>query len=76
MKTAAYICQGCQLGERLDTQALATIASREGKMDIVREHPFLCNREGVAMIQKDIEEGADHIVIAACSRRAKTEAFR
>jgi len=75
-KTAAYICQGCGLGERLDTKQLAQIAQRDGKMNVVREHPFLCNAEGVAMIQNDIDkEGVTHIAIAACSRRAKTEAF-
>ncbi|MEO1766108.1 FAD-dependent oxidoreductase [Thiobacter aerophilum] len=75
-KTAAYICQGCGLGERLDTRQLAQVASRDGKMNLVREHPFLCSSEGVAMIRNDIEnEGVTHIAIAACSRRAKTEAF-
>jgi quinone-modifying oxidoreductase, subunit QmoB len=76
MKTAAYICQGCGLGERLDTAQLVKVATREGKMAIVREHAFLCNAEGVKLIQDDIEkEGVNHIMIGACSRRAKTEAF-
>lgn len=76
MKTAAYICQGCGLGERLDTANLVKVATREGKMAVVREHPFLCNAEGVQMIKDDIEkEGVNHIMIGACSRRAKTEAF-
>jgi quinone-modifying oxidoreductase subunit QmoB len=77
MKLAAYICKGCGLGERLDSAALVKVASREGKVPLVREHGFLCNKEGVAMIQGDIDAGnANHIVIAACSPRAKTEAFR
>ena len=74
-KIAAYVCQGCGLGERLDTKALAQIAKSDGKAHLVREHAFLCNADGVATIQKDIEEGVTHIAIAACSRRAKTEAF-
>ncbi len=75
-KTGAYICKGCGLGERLDCGQLATIAEREGKANIVREHDFLCNAEGVAMIQKDIDnEGVNKVVIAACSRRAKNDAF-
>ena len=74
-KIAAYVCQGCGLGERLDTKALAQIAKTDGKAHLVREHAFLCSADGVATIQKDIEEGATHIAIAACSRRAKTEAF-
>ena len=76
IKTGAYICKGCGLGERLDCDQLATIAEREGKANIVKQHDFLCNAEGVAMIQNDIDnEGVNRVMIAACSRRAKTEAF-
>ncbi|MBZ0105301.1 MAG: FAD-dependent oxidoreductase [Sulfuricella denitrificans] len=76
MKVAAYICQGCGLGERLDTANLAKVAQKEGKAQVVKEHPFLCNAEGVAMIRNDIDNDAvTHVMIAACSRRAKTEAF-
>ena len=76
IKIGAYICKGCGLGERLDAKQLATIAQREGKAAVVREHEFLCNAEGVAMIQNDIaNEGVNRVAICACSRRAKTEAF-
>jgi len=76
IKIGAYICKGCGLGERLDCSELATIAQREGKAGVVREHDFLCNAEGVAMIQSDIDnEGINRVAIMACSRRAKTEAF-
>jgi len=76
MKTAAYICQGCGISDRLNTKQMAQIAQKEGKVQIVREHAFLCNAEGVQMIRDDIEkEAVTHIMIAACSRRAKTEAF-
>ena len=75
-KMAAYICKGCGLGERLDTASMAKIATKEGKVAIAREHEFLCNADGVKLIQNDIDnEAVTHIVIAACSRRAKTEAF-
>ena len=75
-KIGAYICKGCGLGERLNTAHLLTIATREGKVAIAKEHEFLCNAAGVAMIKEDIEkEGVNRVVIAACSRRAKTEAF-
>jgi quinone-modifying oxidoreductase subunit QmoB len=76
MKTAAYICQGCGIGERLNTKQMGMVAQKEGKMNMVREHAFLCNAEGVQMIRDDIEkEGVTHVMIAACSRRAKTTAF-
>ncbi|MBE9515876.1 MAG: hydrogenase iron-sulfur subunit [Proteobacteria bacterium] len=75
-KIGAYICKGCGIGDRLDCGQLATIAQREGKAQVVQEHDFLCSADGVAMIQKDIDgEGVNHVVIAACSRRAKVEAF-
>ena len=76
VKLGAYICRGCGLGERLDTKDLAAVAKKEGKAQVVVEHEFLCNADGVATIQKAIDAGeVNHLVIAACSRRAKTEAF-
>jgi quinone-modifying oxidoreductase subunit QmoB len=76
MKVGAYICKGCGIGERLNTAQLVNIAQKEGKANIAREHEFLCNSAGVAMIKEDIEkEGVNHVMIAACSRRAKTETF-
>jgi quinone-modifying oxidoreductase subunit QmoB len=76
MKTAAYLCTGCGIGEALDAAALAKVAQKEGKMALVREHAFLCSTEGVELIRNDIANGAvTHVMIAACSRRAKTDAF-
>jgi quinone-modifying oxidoreductase subunit QmoB len=76
IKTAAYICTGCGLGDKLDIAQLSKIAQKEGKMSLVREHEFLCSESGVQLIRDDIEkEAVTHICIAACSRRAKTEAF-
>jgi len=75
-KVAAYICKGCGLGERLDTDALVKIAQKDGKVPMAKTHDFLCSADGVAMIRSDIaNEGVTHIMIGACSRRAKTEAF-
>ncbi len=76
MKIGAYICKGCGIEDRLDVGQLVTTASRDGKAAIAKEHEFLCNADGVKMIQDDIDnEGVNRVVIAACSRRAKTEAF-
>src|SRR5574341_18126 len=76
MKTAAYICKGCGIGDCVSAAQLAKVAQKEGKMALVREHDFLCSAAGVQMIRDDIEkEAVTHIAIAACSRRAKTEAF-
>ncbi|MBU1664673.1 MAG: FAD-dependent oxidoreductase, partial [Gammaproteobacteria bacterium] len=76
VKTAAYICKGCEIDKRVDVAALSKAATKSGKMNIVREHDFLCSAEGVALIQNDIDnEGVTHAALCACSRRAKTDAF-
>ncbi|MBK6862789.1 MAG: hydrogenase iron-sulfur subunit [Ideonella sp.] len=76
MKTAAYLCSGCGIGDKLDMKQLAKVAQREGKMALVREHAFLCSEEGVQQIRADIaSEGVTHLMIGACSRRMKSEAF-
>ncbi len=75
-KVAAYICKGCGLGDRLDTDALVNVAQKEGKVQLARSHDFLCSAEGIGLIKNDVaSEGVTHIMIGACSRRAKTEAF-
>lgn len=74
-KMVGFICTGCGIGERLDGGQLASTAKRDGKMAEVHSSEMLCNSDGVAMIQQQIEGGATHVMIAACSRRAKVEAF-
>ena len=76
IKIGAYICRGCGIGDRVDTSQMATIAEREARANIVKEHDFLCSAEGVKLIQDDIDnEGVNRVAICACSRRAKTDAF-
>ncbi len=76
-KLGAYLCTGCGIGDRLDASQLEMTATRDGKAKFCKTHEFLCSKAGVEMIQKDIDDGeANHIIIAACSRRAKNEAFR
>ncbi len=75
-KFAAFICTGCGIGDRLDVKQLETTATRDGKMQSCHTHEMLCSKEGVQLIRDQIDnEGANHIMIAACSRRAKVEAF-
>ena len=76
-KYGCYVCAGCGLGDALDVPGLEKIAQKEGKMHVVRRHDMLCSAAGVQAIRDDIErEAVTHVLIAACSRRAKTEAFR
>ncbi len=75
-KIGAYICKGCGIGDRVDTAQMAQIATRDAKAHVAKEHEFLCNADGIKMIQDDIDnEGVNHVAICACSRRAKVEAF-
>ncbi|MGR3984013.1 MAG: FAD-dependent oxidoreductase, partial [Gammaproteobacteria bacterium] len=73
-KVAAYLCAGCGLGERLDLERLAKVAAESGANSVER-HDMLCGESGVARIRSGIKDGATHLVLGACSRRAKTEAF-
>ena len=75
-KYAGYICTGCGIGERLDAGQLEQTATRDGKMQVCKQHEMLCSKEGVQMIQDDIDnDGVTHAVIVGCSQRAKVEAF-
>ena len=75
-KHAAYLCGGCGLAERLDMKRLEAVAQKEGKMALVRTHEILCSAAGIERMRADIaDEGITHLAIAACSRRAKTDAF-
>ncbi len=75
-KIGAYICKGCGIGDRVDTAQMVQIATRDAKAHVAKEHEFLCNADGIKMIQDDIDnEGVNHVAICACSRRAKVEAF-
>jgi quinone-modifying oxidoreductase subunit QmoB len=76
VKVGTYICKGCDLGNRLNTDQLEMIATREGRVATAKSHDFLCGEDGVKMIKDDLESGeVNRVVIAACSRRAKTDAF-
>lgn len=76
MATGVFICTGCSIGKCLDIKALRDIADNEYQTKVCKEHPFLCNREGVGLIERLIEgQVLDKIVIAACSHRQQTEAF-
>lgn len=74
-KFTGYICTGCGIGDRLNAGQLQSTASRDGKIADCKQHEMLCGAEGVQMIREDIKNGTNFVMIAACSRRAKVEAF-
>jgi len=73
-KAICYLCKGCDIGEALNFEGL-TEAVNEAGISEVKEHAALCSPEGVAMIQADIDAGATHIIIGACSGRVKSKEF-
>ena len=76
-KLGVYICSGCSIGESIDVNALANVAQDECKAPVCRIHPFLCCEDGLSAIRNDIEHGeVNALVIAGCSPRSKTDAFR
>jgi len=74
-KYGVYICTGCGISDALDMDALVEIPDEEGIN--YTTHPFLCGKEGVDLIKKDIEDGkVNCMVIGACSRRVNFDVFR
>ena len=74
-KHSVYICTGCGIGDALDIKGLCGVPEEEGVP--VKTHSFLCGKEGVEVIKKDIaDEGVNTIVIAGCSRRVNYDVFK
>ncbi len=75
-KLGVYICSGCDIGKSIDAEQLTKVAKSEGKAAVCQVHPFLCSKDGVEMIRKDMDSGeVNAVVIAGCSPRMKAEAF-
>ncbi len=73
-KVAVYLCRGCDIGDSLDVEALGNVATENGA-DLCREHECLCGEAGLELIKQDVREGANALVVAACSPRFKTDEF-
>lgn len=75
-KIAVYICSGCGIGDALDIEKLSELATSECHAGICKTHATLCSAEGVRLIKDDIaNEGANGIIIAACSPRVMYDVF-
>ncbi|MFH2064144.1 MAG: FAD-dependent oxidoreductase [Pseudomonadota bacterium] len=74
-KYGVYICTGCGIGDALDIKDLCGVPEEEGLP--VQTHPFLCGKEGIDLIKKDMKEkGINTMVIGACSRRVNFDVFK
>ncbi|MHC4663301.1 MAG: hydrogenase iron-sulfur subunit [Planctomycetota bacterium] len=77
-KVAVYICKGCDIGKSINVDAIQEAIDEDYddiEADIWHTHDCLCADEGVELIRKDIQEGANALVIAACSPRFMTGTF-
>lgn len=75
-KIAVYICSGCGIGDALDIEQLSKVATSECKVPVCKNHPNLCNSEGVQIIKDDIDGGVNVAIIAACSQRVMYDVFK
>ncbi len=74
-KYGVYICTGCGIGDALDIDKLCEVPKEEGLS--VKTHPFLCGKEGIELIKKDIaDESVNSMVIAGCSSRINFDVFK
>jgi quinone-modifying oxidoreductase, subunit QmoB len=75
-KIGVYLCEGCDIGESLDMDALSAVANDEFSIAKCASHKALCSPDGAAIIQQDVESGEVNCVVAgACSSRVKTDVF-
>jgi len=74
-KIAVWICQGCDIGKSVDVDALESLATGDCGADSCAKHEYLCGDEGVELIKKEIQDGANTIVVAACSPRFNADTF-
>ncbi len=75
-RLGVFLCSGCGIGEALDVSGLASLADELGAASCTT-HPCLCAAEPVAAMRAAVESRElDGLLVAACSSRVKTDAFR
>ncbi|MBF0371988.1 MAG: FAD-dependent oxidoreductase [Alphaproteobacteria bacterium] len=75
-KTGVYLCSGCGIGEAVEMEKVAKVATAEYKAPHCVTHGVLCGDEGVAAIKGDLEAGTvNQVVVGACSPRVMADRF-
>jgi len=76
-KVGVYLCSGCEIGDCLNMDELAKVATEENKIPVCKVNPWLCSEESIETIKKDIEnEKLNRVVIGACSQRFLSDIFK
>ncbi|MBN1950735.1 MAG: FAD-dependent oxidoreductase [Bacteroidales bacterium] len=74
-KTGIFICKGCDICTRIDTDQLAA-SSADETVRVVRGHSALCSASGYQLIMEAIgKEDLNAVILAACSPREKSDVF-
>ncbi|MEZ5358088.1 MAG: hydrogenase iron-sulfur subunit [Candidatus Zixiibacteriota bacterium] len=74
-KIGVYICKGCDIGKSMDVDEVIGAGKEQGAA-FCKDHDCLCSPEGVQFMRDDIKaEGANRVVVAACSPRVFPELF-
>ena len=69
-KVGVYLCSGCEIGDCLNMDELAKVATVENKIPVCKINPWICSAESIETIKKDIyDEKLNRVVIGACSQR-------
>ena len=76
-KVGVYLCSGCEIGDCLNMDELAKVATVENKIPVCKINPWLCSAESIETIKKDInDEKLNRVVIGACSQRYLSDIFK
>jgi quinone-modifying oxidoreductase, subunit QmoB len=73
-KVGVYVCKGCGIGDSVDVDELTSQATNDCPGATVKTSSAFC-LEDAELIRKDVAEGVNTVVIAACSPRVKTDVF-
>lgn len=78
MKTGVYFCNcGGNVSEKIDSGRVERELAAVAGVSYFKTCPFLCSEEGQEFLAEDLRrEGAERLVIAACSPREHEETFR
>lgn len=76
-KVGVYLCSGCGIGEAINIEELAKVASAENKVPVCKTNCWLCSEQSVEEIKNDIQqENLNRVVIGACSPRFLADVFK
>ncbi|MBL4615044.1 MAG: CoB--CoM heterodisulfide reductase iron-sulfur subunit A family protein [Magnetovibrio sp.] len=76
-KIGVYLCSGCGIGDSIDMDATAGLATGEMKAATCIQHNAFCSAAGLELLKADMADNAiNSAVIAACSQRVMTEKFQ